>query len=173
MLTAWAKRPADSTGGPQVPNDCFWADRLLFPEVLPSFQRDVCPRSEGGLPGLALPSGNKLHYFWVFISQRSLAQEKDRWPGVGTLELETWNLLLPGWVVLDKLFDSPDLNFLICNFFKKINFYWSIVALQCCVSFLLYSKVNQSYVYIYPLFFRFPSHLGHHRALSRVPCAIQ
>ena len=38
--------------------------------------------------------------------------------------------------------------------------------------FLLCSKVNQSYVYIYPLFFRFPSHLGHHRALSRVPGAI-
>ena len=32
--------------------------------------------------------------------------------------------------------------------------YWHIVALQCCVS--LYSKVNQSYVYINPLFFGFP-----------------
>ena len=32
--------------------------------------------------------------------------------------------------------------------------------------FLLYSKVNQLYVYIYSLFFRFPSHLSHHRALS-------
>ena len=31
----------------------------------------------------------------------------------------------------------------------------------------------QLYVYIYPLLFGFPSHLGHHRALSRVPCAIQ
>ena len=40
--------------------------------------------------------------------------------------------------------------------------------------FLLYSKVNQLYVYTYPLFFGFPSHLGHHRALlSGVPCAIQ
>ena len=28
-------------------------------------------------------------------------------------------------------------------------------------------------VYISPLFFRFPSHLGHHRALSRVPCAVK
>ena len=26
-------------------------------------------------------------------------------------------------------------------------------------------------MYIYPLFFRFSSHLGHHRALSGVPCA--
>ena len=39
--------------------------------------------------------------------------------------------------------------------------------------FLLYSKVNQLYVHIYPLFFGFPSHLGHHRALNRVPCVIQ
>ena len=29
------------------------------------------------------------------------------------------------------------------------------------------------YIHIYPISFRFPSHLGHHRALSRVPCAIQ
>ena len=27
---------------------------------------------------------------------------------------------------------------------------------------------NQLYIYIYPLFFGFSSHLGHHRALSRV-----
>ena len=32
--------------------------------------------------------------------------------------------------------------------------------------FLLYNKVNQLYVYIYPLFFGFPSPLGHHRALE-------
>ena len=35
--------------------------------------------------------------------------------------------------------------------------------------FLLYSKVNQQCVYIYPLFIGFLSHLGHHRALSRIP----
>ena len=28
-------------------------------------------------------------------------------------------------------------------------------------------------MYIYPLFFGFPFHLGHHKALSRVPCAIE
>ena len=37
--------------------------------------------------------------------------------------------------------------------------------------FLLYSKVNQLCVYIYPLFFLFLSHLCHHRALSRLFCA--
>ena len=39
--------------------------------------------------------------------------------------------------------------------------------------FLLYSKVNQLHVYIYPLFLKFSSQLGHHRALSRVPCYMQ
>ena len=39
--------------------------------------------------------------------------------------------------------------------------------------FLPYSKINQLYVYIYPLVFGFPSDLGHHRALSRVSSAIQ
>ena len=38
--------------------------------------------------------------------------------------------------------------------------------------FLLYSKVNQLYIYIYPLSFRFFSHIGYYRVLSRVPCAI-
>ena len=71
-----------------------------------------------------------------------------------------------------KLWRYSFFNFYLFFIFL-VNFYWRIVALQCCVGFLLYSKVNQSYVYIYPLFFWFPSHLGHHRALSRIPCAIQ
>ena len=44
----------------------------------------------------------------------------------------------------------------------KINFYWSIVALQCCVSF--YSKKkNQLYIYIFPLPFGLLSHSGHQK----------
>ena len=39
--------------------------------------------------------------------------------------------------------------------------------------FLLHSRMNQLYIYIYPLFFRFFSHIGHYTVLSRVPCAIQ
>ena len=39
--------------------------------------------------------------------------------------------------------------------------------------FPLYTKMNQPYVYVYPLPFGFPSHLSPHSALSRVPCAIQ
>lgn len=53
-------------------------------------------------------------------------------------------------------------------FFSLINFYRSIVPLQYGM-FLLYTKVNQLYVYIYPLFFGFLFYLGHHTALNRVP----
>ena len=42
---------------------------------------------------------------------------------------------------------------------------------------LLFSAVQQSesaiYIYIYPLFFGFPSHLGRRTALSWVSCAMQ
>ena len=39
--------------------------------------------------------------------------------------------------------------------------------------YLMYSKVNQLYVYRYPLFKRFFSHIGHYKVLSRVPCSMQ
>ena len=39
--------------------------------------------------------------------------------------------------------------------------------------FLLYSKVNQLYVYLYPLFLKFLSHLCHYRAPGRVPWAVE
>ena len=58
------------------------------------------------------------------------------------------------------------LTSLICFCFL-INFYWSIVDLQCL--FLLYSKVNQLYIYIHPLFFRFFPHIGHYRVLIESP----
>ena len=39
---------------------------------------------------------------------------------------------------------------------------------------MLVSGVQQmNQLYIYPLFFRFFSHMDHYRALSRAPCAIQ
>ena len=37
------------------------------------------------------------------------------------------------------------------------------------VSGTQHSKLS---IYIYPLFFRFFSHIGHYRVLSRAPCAV-
>ena len=39
--------------------------------------------------------------------------------------------------------------------------------------FQVYSKVVQLYIYMYLFFFKFFSHLGYYRILTRVPCAIQ
>ena len=57
--------------------------------------------------------------------------------------------------------------------FFFFNFYWCRVALQCCVSTIQQSEsVICIHIFLPPLF-GFPFHLGHHRALNRVPCAIQ
>ena len=52
------------------------------------------------------------------------------------------------------------------------NFYWSIGAYNLVLVSAVW-KVDQLCIYIYPLFFRFPPHLGPHKALSRVPCGTQ
>ena len=96
---------------------------------------------------------------------------------LGQLTAVTWGLLLPAPY-------PPPLKVYLCSFYstyvkKDILFYFLFIFLleYSCFTLLcqllLYSKVYQPYVYIYPLFSGFPSHLGHHRALSRVPCALQ
>ena len=56
--------------------------------------------------------------------------------------------------------------------FFLINYYWSIVALQCCFCFFCRAK-GISFMFTFIPSFGFPSHSGHHGALSRVPCVIQ
>ena len=55
---------------------------------------------------------------------------------------------------------------------KKKTFLGSIVDLQCC-QFQMYSRFNLLYIYIYPLFLSFFSHVGSCTVLRRAPCAIQ
>ena len=57
---------------------------------------------------------------------------------------------------------------------KKNFFFQSIVDSQCCVGFRRAAQGTGSlYVAMYPLSFRRSPHIGRHRALSRVPSAIQ
>ena len=61
-----------------------------------------------------------------------------------------------------------------CSFFlSQFLFEYSYFIILCYYNMystvLLYSRVNQLYVYIYPFFFGSPSHLAHHRAFTRVP----
>ena len=44
----------------------------------------------------------------------------------------------------------------------------SVLDIQCCVKFQVYSKVIQLYIYIHIL-----SHYGFYKILNVVPCAIQ
>ena len=71
------------------------------------------------------------------------------------------------------LFSSPPFHLLFKNAFK---FYQSVVDLQCCDNLQccrLYNKVIQLYVGPRPFFFRFFSHIDHHKLLGIDPCAIQ
>ena len=67
-------------------------------------------------------------------------------------------------------------NYILLNFLPTyifLNFYWSIVALQCCISFCYTAKWIHYMYKIYPLIFGLPSHLCNHIEMSRAPCAIQ
>ena len=50
---------------------------------------------------------------------------------------------------------------------------WNQGLLHCRQILYHLSHQGSLYVYIYSHFFRFPSHLGHQRALRQAPCAIQ
>ena len=68
-------------------------------------------------------------------------------------------------------------NFNILYFFATWLFLEYSWLIMLCY-FLLYSKVNQLHIFMYPFFFRFFSHMGHYGSieytvLSTVPCTVQ
>lgn len=73
----------------------------------------------------------------------------------------------PWQSVLTFLYHLLPLSF---SFFNA--FYWSIVALWCCVNSQCTAKwISHTYISPSP-FWLSPSHSGHHGVLSRVPCAV-
>ena len=81
------------------------------------------------------------------------------------------------WYSGVRVFDSHFFFFFfgysLCSFSFLKNYF--LLAYSCFTMlcwFILYNKMNQPYVYVYPLPFGLPPHSGHHRALSGVPCAI-
>ena len=95
-------------------------------------------------------------------------------------KLEVWGNVYQMNALFKKFLLEDNWFTLLCYFllyskvsalFKKFLLEDSWFTLLCY--FLLYGKVNQLYIYMYQLFFRFFSHVGHYRVLSRVPCAIQ
>ena len=64
---------------------------------------------------------------------------------------------------------SSEASMVYINFLKKFLLEYSWFTMLSW--FQAYSKLNQLYIYIYPLLFRFFSHIGHHRVLRRVPYA--
>ena len=80
------------------------------------------------------------------------------------------------WKRLKRLSSGSSFDLLIWFTYLFVyflnNFYWSIVALQCYVSFCCYSKWHQPYVYTYPLFlicFYLSSMLSSSLPLSLLP----
>ena len=67
--------------------------------------------------------------------------------------------------------DCSFFSLCVCCVWFFNTFYWSIIDLQSCFSFYVYSKVNQ--LYIFPFLFRFFSHIGNYIVLSRLPYAIE
>ena len=80
------------------------------------------------------------------------------------------------WIILARIqyceifLQDETFNLGILIFFKNLNLYWTLLYLQCCVSFRCTAKWF-SYTYIYS-FFKFFSYLGYCRIVSKVPCAI-
>ena len=68
------------------------------------------------------------------------------------------------WLSLETIFPG--------SFFFINSFLLEYICITVLCQFLPFSKINQLYVCIQPLFFGFLSHLVHHRLLNRVPSVL-
>ena len=74
-------------------------------------------------------------------------------------------------VIIPPLVKVLELRCLYFFVLKKL--FIRVQSIYSAVLVSVYSKMNQIYIYIYPLYFRFFSQIGYYRVLSGVPCAIQ
>ena len=65
------------------------------------------------------------------------------------------------------------LLFLMTNIYSFLNFLLEYGWFTMLCVFQVCSQVNQLYMYLYPHFLRFFSHIDHYRVWSGVPCAVQ
>ena len=110
--------------------------------------------------------------------------------GIGTVDVlasrptDVWEklqvILLWGFVL--RLYDPPLLvlskisiiYFWCMYFFNFLKSYWNLVDLQGCDNFCCTRVIRLLwFIYAHLFFFRFFSHIDHHRVLDRVLCAIQ
>lgn len=87
------------------------------------------------------------------------------------LSLLTHEMLLR-WLLQGQVFQAEQSTAVSHGQFCNAAFLKTEYSCFTLCWFLLFSKVSQPYTYTYLLFFVF-SHLDHHRAASRVLCAIQ
>ena len=121
-------------------------------------------------------------YGFVLLSDTHLSHSVHHWPGNSKdAELTVQALALDICLIMDIIskLTLRNMNSVLAsqNGFSHRStqgtFCQFLLGYSCFTVlglFLLYNKVDQLYICIYSLFWGFPSHLGHHRALSRVSC---
>ena len=131
-----------------------------------------CPDSPSLLPGSLL----------ILPQPSCLTGEESRrfpWANRGSLPflycVTLWGWCFPHFLQLVRLVFGTFTMFArvipaqkVCVVFELEDSWFKMVCL-----FQVYSKVIRLYIYIYSFSSRFFPHIGYHRILSRVPCAIQ
>ena len=107
------------------------------------------------------------HHFVLFFNTRLPNFQKTVKPVSGIINVDNYSHQND----LSNLFLDLGSGTAFFLFFLFLKFLLECICFTMLCYFLLYSKGNQLYLYIYSLFFWIS--LGHHRALSRVPWATQ